>query len=90
MRSNVVVFLQGVSAMGAWASGLFFLRFWRESGDRLFAYFGVAFWLLGTSFALLGLINPTAETRPYIYALRLLAFVLIILATIDKNRRRRS
>jgi hypothetical protein len=88
MRSNAVVFLLGVSAMGAWVSGLFFLRFWYESADRLFAYFGVAFGLLGTSFALLGLINPTAETRPYIYALRLLAFVLIIVATIDKNRRR--
>jgi hypothetical protein len=90
MRSNVVVFPQGVSAMGAWASGLFFLRFWYESGERLFGFFGVAFWLLGASFALLGAINPTAETRPYVYALRLLAFVLIILATVDKNRRRPS
>lgn len=40
------------------------------------------------SFALLGVINPTAETRPYIHALRLLAFVLIIVATIDTNRGR--
>ena len=88
MRSNVVVFLQGVCAAGAWAAGLFFLRFWYESRDRLFAFFVVAFWMLAASWALLGLISPTDETRPYIYGLRLAAFVLIIAAAVDKNRNR--
>ncbi|MEO8036503.1 MAG: DUF5985 family protein [Acidobacteriota bacterium] len=26
-----------------YAAGLFFLRFWRDSGDRLFAYFATLF-----------------------------------------------
>ena len=86
MRPAVVVFLQGVSAAGAIAAGLMFFRFWRDSRDRLFAFFGAAFWLMAISWTLLGLISPTAETRPYIYAIRLLAFLLIIIAIVDKNR----
>jgi MFS family permease len=88
MRSNVVVFLQGICAASAWAAGLFFLRFWYESRDRLFAFFGIAFWMMATSWALLGLISPTEERRPYIYGLRLVAFLLIIAAMVDKNRAR--
>lgn len=89
MRPNVVIFLQGVSAAGAWAAGLFFLRFWQESRDRLFAFFAAAFWLLALSWTLLALISPTEESRPYVYGLRLVAFLLIIAATVEKNRPRR-
>ena len=89
MRSNLVVFLQGFCAASAWAVGLFFLSFWRETRDRFFAYFGIAFWMLAGSWLLLGVVSPTEEQRPYIYALRLAAFLLFIAATIDKNRSRR-
>lgn len=89
MRANLVVFLHGVSAAGAWAAGLFFLRFWQESRDTLFAYFGAAFWLLALSWTLLALISPTEESRPYVYGLRLIAFLLIIAATVEKNRPKR-
>ena len=61
--------------------------FWRASGDRLFAMFAWAFWLLAASWTLLGMTNPTDETRPYIYAVRLVAFLLIIAAIVEKNRR---
>ena len=88
-QANLVVFLQGISAMGALAVGLFFLRFWKDSGDRLFGFFAVAFWMLAGSWSLLAILSPTEEARPYVYALRLLAFFLIIVATIDKNRLRR-
>ena len=89
MRPNLVIYLQGVSAAGAWAAGLFFLRFWRESRDLLFALFGAAFWLLALSWTLLAVISPTEESRPYVYGLRLVAFLLIIAATVEKNRPRR-
>jgi hypothetical protein len=82
----IIPFLQTVSATAAVAAGLFFFRFWRESRDRLFAFFGAAFWVLAVSWVLLALINPTAETRPYVYAIRLLAFLLLIVGMIDKNR----
>jgi hypothetical protein len=86
---DVTVFLQGLSSMGAYASGLFFLRFWRESRDSLFACFGIAFFLLGLSWTLLALSAPAGDARPYVYGLRLVAFALIILGTALKNRARR-
>lgn len=86
MTPAYVPFLQGLAAAGAWVAGLFFFRFWRESRDRLFLLFGVAFWLLALCWALLGMFSPTDETRPYIYAIRLLAFLLLVAAILDKNR----
>jgi hypothetical protein len=83
---EIVAFLQGVSAAGAWISGLVFLRFWRRNSDPLFAYFAAAFWLLGVSWTLLALSRPDAEARPYVYGIRLIAFGLIIGGVISKNR----
>ena len=86
MTAELLTFLQGITATGAWVGGLFFLRFWRESRDPLFGFFGAAFWLLSASWLLLALSSPTEESRPYIYALRLVAFTLIIAAMVVKNR----
>jgi len=86
VRTAIIPFLQTVSATAAVAAGLFFFRFWRESRDRLFAFFGAAFWVLAVSWVLLALINPSDETRPYVYAIRLVAFLLLIVGMIDKNR----
>ena len=83
---RVIAFLQAVNATAAFIAGVFFLRFWRDSRDTLFAFFGAAFWLLGLSWALLALVDPTAETQPYIYAIRLVAFGLLIVAMVNKNR----
>jgi hypothetical protein len=88
MRPDYVVFLNAVSATAAALVGLLFFRFWHESEDRLFGFFSAAFWLMALCWALLGLASPTDETRPYIYAIRLLAFLLIIVGIIDKNRGR--
>jgi hypothetical protein len=90
MRANAIVFLQTLAGTAAWVSGLFFLRFWRESRDPLFAFFGSAFWLLALSWALLALFSPTEEARPYIYGLRLIAFTLMIVGMIAKNREARG
>jgi hypothetical protein len=88
VRAGIIPFLQTVSATAAVAAGLFFFRFWRESGDRLFAFFGAGFWMLAVSWALLALVNPSDETRPYVYAIRLVAFLLMIVGMVDKNRAR--
>jgi hypothetical protein len=87
VNTDQIAVVQAIAATCAWVAGLVFLRFWRESGDRLFAFFGGAFWLMGLSWLLLAFFSPTDETRPYIYAIRLVAFVLIIGGMIDKNRR---
>jgi 4-amino-4-deoxy-L-arabinose transferase-like glycosyltransferase len=82
----LIVFLQSVCAMGGWVAGFCFWRFWRDSRDRLFALFAATFWLLALSWGLLALFNPTDESRPYVYGIRLVAFGLIIAAMLDKNR----
>jgi drug/metabolite transporter (DMT)-like permease len=87
MNHDIITFLQGISATAAWASGLLFVRVWRQTHDSLFGFFGVAFWLLAASWALLAVFAPTEETRPYIYGIRLLAFILLIIGMVAKNRR---
>jgi len=87
MNHDVITFLQGISATAAWASGVIFFRFWRQSHDALFAFFGSAFWLLASSWALVALFSPTQEARPYVYGVRLVAVVLLIVGMVLKNRR---
>lgn len=84
----ILLLVSGAIVMGYAVAGLFFLRFWRETGDRLFAIFCAAFWLLGLQrIALAALPLAPAEATP-LYVVRLLAFVLILWAIIDKNRAR--
>jgi hypothetical protein len=80
-------FLNGAATMGFLASAVFFLRFWRETRDRLFALFAIAFAVIGVNRMLLALVALGHEARPYLYVIRLLAFLLIACAVIDKNRR---
>ena len=68
-------------------AGLYFSNFWRITGDRLFRLFAYAFWVLALHWTALGILEPTVESRHYLYLLRLLAFVLILVAIVDKNRR---
>ena len=81
-------FLLGAAVMACGVTGLFFLRFWRRTRDRLFVMFAAAFWLLGLNWMLLVFTtDPEFETRRVLlYTIRLLAFALIIVAIIDKNR----
>ncbi|HEX6097734.1 MAG TPA: DUF5985 family protein [Thermoanaerobaculia bacterium] len=80
LLSGILVALDAVA-------GLFFLRFWRASRDRLFALFGTAFFILGIQRLLLALTRSAFEDQAIFYTLRLLAFVIIIVAIVDKNRR---
>ncbi len=70
------------------AVALFFLRFWKKSGDRFFLTFAVAFAVLAGERLLLVTVNPASEGAPFIYLARLLAYSLIIFAIVDKNRAR--
>jgi hypothetical protein len=67
--------------------GLFFLRFWRKSRDRLFILFAIAFWVLGVNRIALTFVQAD-ETRTYLYIVRLIAFLIILIAIVDKNRAR--
>lgn len=80
-------FLMGAIAMASCIAALFFLRFWRETGDRLFVVFALAFFLLGITRLGLALSADYSEGHTSWYWVRLAAFLLILIAIVDKNRR---
>jgi len=80
-------FVLGLLTMATLMAALCFLRYWRTSGDRLFAFFALAFATMSISWASLAATRTTFEGIHYVYLIRLLAFVLIIIGIVDKNRR---
>lgn len=78
-------FMSGLVTMGFLIAGLFFFRFWRRTGDGLFAAFAGAFVLLAVNQALAQLIELGREETGWVWLLRVLAFVLIIGAIVNKN-----
>ena len=82
------VFLAGVLATSYLVAGLFFLRFWRKTGDRLFAYFAAAFALLAVQRTMLPFVGSDTTLYVLLYAVRALAFLGLAAGILDKNRRR--
>ena len=79
-------FLNGASFVAAAAIALFFLRFWRESDDRFFALFALAFAIFAANRIALAALDDESEVRTIVYLARAAAFALIIVAIVDKNR----
>lgn len=79
----MIEFLSGALTMGLLLSALFFARFWRKTADRLFLGFAVAFVLLAVNQALAQWLG--GERVGYAYLLRVLGFILILAAIVDKN-----
>ncbi|HYC33833.1 MAG TPA: DUF5985 family protein [Gemmatimonadales bacterium] len=79
--------ISGAILMGYLVAGLFFLRFWRDTRDRLFVIFAVAFVLLGVQRVALVLTRDMLESQTGLYVIRLFAFLLILGAIVDKNRK---
>jgi len=84
--SPALIFLSGAVTMAYAVASLFFLRFWRRTRDRLFLAFAAAFLLLVLNTVLLTISNVPIENRAIYYLLRLLAFLIIIGAVIQKSR----
>jgi 4-hydroxybenzoate polyprenyltransferase len=82
-------FFWGAIAATSFVAAIFFLRFWRDSRDRLFALFSAGFVALTLNYAALAVVRPDDESRHLVYIVRLLAFGLILAGVIDKNTRAR-
>lgn len=79
-------FISGMAAALCLVAGLFFLRFWRKTHDRFFAFFAASFWLMAVHRLVNVLLRDSNEHLVAVYSIRLVAFVLILVAIVDKNR----
>jgi hypothetical protein len=78
--------LSGIVLMGCAVSGLYFLKFWFKSRDRLFLVFACALFTLSAERGMLVLFSDrTNEEHSVIYVVRLVAFLLILAGILDKN-----
>lgn len=82
----MINFISGAVAMGCFAAGLFFARFWTKTRDSLFLIFAVSFWALGLERILQMSIAFRDDPRAFGVVIRLAAFTLILIAFIRKNR----
>lgn len=83
-------FLVGVIATASVMAGLFFLKFWRDTRDSFFLSFAASFTIEGLNrISILFLPRPN-EGSPWVYLIRLFAFLLILIAIIRKNYGRGS
>jgi hypothetical protein len=80
-------FFAGTTCMSFLVICMFFLHFWQKTRDRLFLFFAAAFGVFMTERAVRVIMRAETEWAPYIYTIRLIGFVLILLAIVDKNRR---
>jgi hypothetical protein len=95
METVMILFVDGAVMMGMAVAGLLFLRFWKRTDDRLFVIFAVAFFALALNRFFLALLAHSPTTVPFehhtiLYIVRLVAFVLILAAIADKNRRAKA
>jgi uncharacterized membrane protein HdeD (DUF308 family) len=86
MRNELTTVLMGAVAMASLVATIFFLRFWRQTRDSFFLLFAIAFGLDAVTRFFLGLAHLSDESEPLFYLARLVTFVLIIAAIIQKNR----
>jgi hypothetical protein len=85
MLPTTYSFFAGALAALYAVAGLFFLSFWKRTRDALFVSFALAFALLATNQVILALGGLEREEQSWVYLLRLLAFLLIIVGIARKN-----
>jgi uncharacterized membrane protein HdeD (DUF308 family) len=86
MSGSLTAVLAGAVAMASFVAALFFLKYWRRTRDSFFLLFALAFGVDAVSRFVLGIARVSDESEPLYYIPRLVAFSLIILAIVLKNR----
>lgn len=79
-------FILGMVSIGFFVAALFFVRFYRETGDRFFLWFTVSFLIMSVNQVALQVFGETQEFFTALYIVRLVAFIIILVAIVDKNR----
>ncbi len=81
----MIEMLSGALTLAYVVAGVHFLRFWRRTRDHLFLHFAIAFWLFALNQIVASIPVVTNETAGYEYLLRVLGFVFILVAILEKN-----
>jgi Fe2+ transport system protein B len=74
--------------MGCGVAGLMFLRHWTRTRERLFLFFAAAFFTMAANRLALVVLGEGQEGTTWVYLVRLAAFLLILIAIVEKNRGR--
>lgn len=81
----MIDFLSGAATVSFLVAAAFFARFWRRTADRLFLAFALAFGLFALNQGLSAFLDAATEAHGYSYALRVLGYLVILGAIVDKN-----
>jgi hypothetical protein len=81
----MVDFLSGAVTLAYLIAAGYFVQFWRRTADRFFLSFALAFLLLAMNQLVIFVVGAADERGHYAYLLRVLGFILILLAIVDKN-----
>lgn len=87
MNPGWVTFMHGGLTAITLIAAVLFARAWHRSRDRFYLLFGIAFGFLAVHWLALGVAGPPGIVRVWPYMTRLAAFVMILVAIVDKNRR---
>lgn len=85
--TELLQYIHGALVMGCFVVGLKFLKYWAVSRDRFFIFFAAGFLVFALGWGLRTLLPAATEHAHLAYVPRLLAFLLILIAIFDKNRR---
>jgi len=80
-------FLLGVIATSSVVASMFFFKFWKRTHDSLFFFFALAFLIEGINRTTVLFSTHPNERGPWIFAVRLVAFLAILAGIIRKNYR---
>ena len=78
-------FLIGVISAASLTAGTFFLKFWRQTRDTFFLAFAASFFIEGLNRIGVMFLSRPNEGNAVVYSVRLLAFLLILVAIVRKN-----
>lgn len=81
----MIDFLAGAVTLSFILAGVFFLRFWKRTKDRLFLHFAIAFWLFALNQIATFILGMAHERVGYTYILRVAGYVIILVAIVEKN-----
>lgn len=79
-------FLAGALTAAFLTASVFFLKFWRKTHDRLFSHFALAFLFFALNQVATTFLDVNTERGSFAYLLRIIGYVLILVAIVDKNR----